>query len=101
MKRTLQLLSLMAGLLFAGSAAYAQMLKELVVNGDFEGSDLSNFAINITNGESQNLESDDIVVDDDDANNHCAKISFTEYPYKTQFVITLSEPLTEGDRMHL
>ena len=97
MKQTLQLLSLMAGLLFAGSAAYAQEWKELVGNGDFEGSDLGSFAVNIKDEGSRNLDANDIVVDDDDANNHCARLSFTAYPWHTDFVVTLAEPLSEGD----
>ena len=43
MKRTLRLLSLMAGLLLVSSGVFAQQTwKELIANGNFEGSDLSN-----------------------------------------------------------
>jgi hypothetical protein len=87
----------MTGLLFACSSAYAQDWKELVVNGDFEGSDLSSFTINIKDGDSRTLAADEIVVDDKDASNHCAKLAFTEQPYKTQFIIKFSEPLTQGN----
>lgn len=97
MKQKLQLLFIMAGLLFASSGVYSQEWKEVVVNGDFEGTDLSGFSINIKDGDSRNLEASDIVADDDDANNHIAKISFTAIPWKTQFVIQLAEPLSEGD----
>lgn len=98
MKRTLRLLSLMAGLLLASSGAYAQEWKELVVNGDFEGSDFSSFSIyNTSEQSSQNLTTNDIVVDDNDANNHCAKLAFTTTPSKNQFIIKFTEPLIEGE----
>ena len=98
MKRSLQLLSLMVGLLLASSGAFAQQeWKELVVNGDFEGSDFSSFSIKKTRTDSsQDLTADDVVVDDGDANNHCAKITFTTTPRYYQFVIKLAEPLSEG-----
>lgn len=99
MKQTFRLSLLMAGLLLASSGAYAQQWEERIVNGDFEGSDLSSFAIDIKGEGTHNLESTDIVVDDDDANNHCAKISFTANPWNTQFIIQLTEPLSEGDRI--
>ena len=99
MKQTFRLSLLMAGLLLASSGAYAQQWEERIVNGDFEGSDLSSFAIDIKGEGTHNLESTDIVVDDDDANNHCAKISFTANPWNTQFIIQLTEPLSEGDRV--
>ena len=98
MKRSLQLLSLMVGLLLASSGAFAQQeWKELVVNGDFEGSDFSSFSIqNTRTDSSQDLTADDVVVDDGDASNHCAKITFTTTPRYYQFVIKLAEPLSEG-----
>ena len=98
MKQTLRLLSLMAGLLLASSGAFAQEEKELIVNGDFEGSDFSSFSVYNTSDQStQNLTADDIVVDDNDANNHCAKLAFTTSPMKIRFIIKFSEPLSEGD----
>jgi len=96
MKRTLQLSFLVIGLLFASSWAYPQEWKELVVNGDFEGSGYSAFSINVANDGSQDLNANDIVVDDNDAINHCAKISFTVSPENTQFIVKLTEPLLEG-----
>ena len=59
-----QVLLLMTGLLFACSGAFAQQeWEELVVNGDFEGSDFSSFSIkNIQDDSSQDLTADDIVV---------------------------------------
>lgn len=90
-KQLLQLLSLMVGLLFTCSVGYAQEWKELVVNGDFEGTDFSSFFVNVTNEGSRNLDANDIVVDGDDANNHYAKVS------STQFIIKLTEPLSVGD----
>ena len=89
----------MTGLLFACSGAFAQQeWKELVVNGDFEGSGFSSFSIkNSQDGSSQDLTADDIVVDDDDANNHCAKVTLTITPRSCHFIIKLAEPLSEGD----
>ena len=89
----------MVGLLLASVGAYAQEeWKELVVNGDFEGSDFSSYSIYNDNDESsQNLTADNIVVDDNDANNHCAKLSFTVSPTNIYFIIKLSEPLSEGN----
>ena len=94
-----QVLLLMTGLLFVCSGAFAQQeWKELVVNGDFEGSDFSSFSIkNSQDGSSQDLTADDIVVDDDDANNHCAKVTLTITPRSCHFIIKLAEPLSEGD----
>ena len=46
MKRTLHYCLLLAGLLLAGNG-FAQTLEERIVNGDFEGSDYSSFAINV------------------------------------------------------
>ncbi|MBR1880832.1 MAG: leucine-rich repeat domain-containing protein [Prevotella sp.] len=97
MKRTLQLLSFITVLLFASSGASAQTWKELITNGNFEGSDLSNYSIYVENVGSRNLDASDIVVDDKDANNHCAKLSFTTSPTNTQFIIKLAEPLTAGN----
>ncbi len=96
-----QVLLLMTGLLFACSGAFAQQeWKELVVNGDFEGSDFSSFSIkNIQDDSSQDLTADDIVVDDNDANNHCAKITLTITPRYCYFIINLAEPLSEGDML--
>lgn len=94
-----QVLLLMTGLLFACSGAFAQQeWEELVVNGDFEGSDFSSFSIqDYRDGSSQDLTADDIVVDDNDANNHCAKITLTITPRYCYFIINLAEPLSEGD----
>ena len=94
-----QVLLLMTGLLFVCSGAFAQQeWKELVVNGDFEGSDFSSFSIkNSQDGSSQDLTADDIVADDNDANNHCAKITLTITPRYCYFIIKLAEPLSEGD----
>ena len=94
-----QVLLLMTGLLFACSGAFAQQeWKELVVNGDFEGSGFSSFSIqNTQDDSSRNLTADDIVVDDNDANNHCAKITLTITPRYCYFIINLAEPLSEGD----
>mgnify|MGYP002525981992 CR=1 FL=1 len=97
MKRTLHFYFLLAGLLLVSNGVFAQTWEERVVNGDFEGSDFSSFAVSVKNEGSQDLDSNDIVVDDDDANNHCAKISFTANPWNTEFVIKLTEPLAEGD----
>ena len=47
MKRTLHYCLLLAGLLLAGNGVFAQTLEERIVNGDFEGSDYSSFAINV------------------------------------------------------
>ena len=96
-----QVLLLMTGLLFACSGAFAQQeWEELVVNGDFEGSDFSSFSIkNSQDGSSQDLTADDIVVDDDDANNHCAKVTLTIAPRSCHFIINLAEPLSEGDML--
>ena len=89
----------MTGLLFACSGAFAQQeWEEFVVNGDFEGSDFSSFSIqDYRDGSSQDLTADDIVVDDNDANNHCAKITLTISPRYCYFIINLAEPLSEGD----
>lgn len=66
MKRTLRLFSLMAGLLLASSGATAKHTwKGLIANGDLEASDLSNYSINIKDGESQNLSADDIITEGD------------------------------------
>lgn len=94
-----QVLLLMTGLLFACSGAFAQQeWKELVVNGDFEGSGFSSFSIkNSQDGSSQDLTADNIVADDNDANNHCAKVTLTITPRSCHFIIKLAEPLTEGD----
>lgn len=97
MKRLLRLLSVIASLLLVSSWADAQEWKELIVNGDFEGSNLTHFNLNIVDEGARNLTTDDIVVDDNDVNNHCAKISFTSSPTNTQFIIKLAEPLSEGD----
>ena len=75
MKRTLHYCLLLAGLLLAGNGVFAQTLEERIVNGDFEGSDYSSFAINVKDEGSRDLDANDIVVDDDDANNHCARIT--------------------------
>lgn len=97
MKRTLHFCLLVAGLLLASNGAFAQTWEERIVNGDFEGSDYSSFAINVKDEGSWNLDANDIVVDDDDANNHCARITFTANPTSTEFIIRLTEPLSEGD----
>ena len=67
------------------------------MNGDFEGSDFSSFAVSVNNEGSRDIDANDIVVDDNDANNHCAKIAFTANPWVTEFIIRLTEPLLEGD----
>lgn len=88
----------MAALLLASSAAFAQEeWKELVVNGNFEGSDLSSYSIATKNEDPRALTASDIVADDNDANNHCAKLTFTTRAVNVNFVIKLSEPLAEGD----
>ena len=97
MKRTLRCCLVLAGLLLAGNEAFAQTWKELIMNSDFEGADYSSFAITIKDEGSRTLDSNDIVVDDSEANNHCAKIAFTANPWNTEFVIKLTEPLSEGD----
>ena len=96
MKRTLHYCLLLAGLLLAGNG-FAQTLEERIVNGDFEGSDYSSFAINVKDEGSRDLDANDIVVDDDDVNNHCAKITFTANPTSTEFIIRLTEPFSKGD----
>ena len=97
MKRTLHYCLLLAGLLLAGNGAFAQTWEERIVNGDFEGSDYSSFAINVKDEGSRDLDANDIVVDDDDANNHCARITFTANPTSTEFIIRLTEPFSKGD----
>ncbi len=95
MKRTLRLLSLMAGLLLVSSGVFAQQTwKELIANGNFEGSDLSNFSISIKDEVSRNLNAGDIITE---GSNHYAKLAFTVSPTKTNFIIQLSEPLKAGD----
>ena len=95
MKRTLRLLSLMAGLLLVSSGVFAQQTwKELIANGNFEGSDLSNFSISIKDEVSRNLNAGDIITE---GSNHYAKLAFTVSPTKTNFIIQLSEPLKVGD----
>ncbi len=95
MKRTLRLLSLMAGLLLVSSGVFAQQTwKELIANGNFEGSDLGNFSISIKDEGSRNLNADDIITE---GSNHYAKLAFTVSPTKTNFIIQLSEPLKAGD----
>ena len=97
MKQLLHLLSFMVVLLLASSGVYAQEWKELVVNGDLEGSDLSGFSVKLGNDDVRALESDDVVVDDNDANNHCVKIVRPKTTYRNgQFIISLSEPLSKG-----
>lgn len=96
MKCTLHYCLLLAGLLLAGNG-FAQTLEERIVNGDFEGSDYSSFAINVKDEGSRDLDANDIVVDDDDANNHCARITFTANPTSTEFIIRLTEPFSKGD----
>ena len=97
MKRTLLFNLLLAGLLLACNGAFAQTWEERIVNGDFEGTDYSSFSVYVNNEDSLVFESNDIVVDDDDASNHCARISFTANPWTTEFIIKLTEPLSEGD----
>jgi hypothetical protein len=89
----------LTGLLFASSPVFAQQeWKELVVNGDFEGSNFSSFSIlNTQENTSRDLTADDVVVDDNDANNHCAKITFAVSPRYYRFTIKLAEPLSEGN----
>lgn len=84
-------------LIFSPMLASAQTWEERIVNGDFEGSDYSSFAINVKDESSRDLDANDIVADDDDANNHCVRITFTANPWVTEFIIKLSEPLSEGD----
>lgn len=85
----------MAGLLLVSSGAFAQQTwKELIANGNFEGSDLSNFSISIKDEGSRNLNADDIITE---GSNHYAKLAFTVSPTKTNFIIQLSEPLKAGD----
>ena len=86
----------MASLLLVCSEVYAQEWKELTINGNFEGSNFSCFFLKIANEDIRNLKSSDIVVDNNDANNHCAQISFTKRT-STQLTIKLTEPLVEGD----
>ena len=97
MKRILHHFLLMVSLLLTCSGAFAQTWEERIVNGDFEGSDYSSFAINVKGEDSRDLDANDIVVDDGDANNHCARISFTANPWITEFIIKLTQPLSEGD----
>ena len=97
MKRTLRLLLFVAGFLLTNSELYAQEWRELVVNGDFEGTDYSAFSINVANEGSREVTANDIDAYGTDASNHCAKITFTVSPEKTQFVVKLTEPLSEGD----
>lgn len=100
MRQSLHNFLLMAGLLLASNgAAFAQTWEGRIVNGDFEGSDYSSFAVNVKNEGSRDLDANDIVIDDDDANNHCARITFTANPLSTEFIIKLTEPLMEGDRI--
>ena len=80
MKSTLHFCLLLAGLLLVSNEVFAQTWEERTVNGDFEGSDYSSFAINVKNEGTRDLDANDIVVDDDDANNHCVRISFTANP---------------------
>ena len=47
MKRILHHFLLMVSLLLTCSGAFAQTWEERIVNGDFEGSDYSSFAINV------------------------------------------------------
>ena len=85
----------MVCLILTCSGSYAQEWKELVVNGNFEGTDFNAFSINVKDEGSRNLDAGDIVVDDNDTNNHYAKIS-TGNLRNTQFIITFSKPLTQG-----
>ena len=98
MKRTLQHLLVMAGLLLASSEVFAQEWEERVVNGDFEGSDFSSFAIKPKNEDIRNLEANDIVVDDENANNHYVKIVPTN-KQDALFYIKIGDALSEGDRI--
>ena len=91
------LIATLAGLLLACNGVFAQTWEERIVNGDFEGSDFSSFAVSVNNEGSRDIDANDIVVDDNDANNHCAKIAFTANPWVTEFIIRLTEPLLEGD----
>ena len=99
MKQTLRLLSLMADLLLASSGAFALgTWEEVVVNGNFEGSDCSAFSIYDTKGETtQDFTANMIVTDVNDANNHCAQVEFPANPWSCQFIIKLSKPLSAGD----
>ena len=99
MKRTSRLLLLMAGILLASSGVYAQEWNELVTNGNFEGTDFSSFSIKPKNEDIRALVSDDIVVDEDDANNHCVKMDRTQLSRTATFIINLSEPLSKGSIM--
>ena len=99
MKRTSRLLLLMAGILLASSGVYAQEWNELVVNGNFEGTNFSSFSIKPKNVDIRALVSDDIVVDEDDANNHCVKMDRTQLGKTATFIINLSEPLSKGSIM--
>ena len=99
MKRALHFYLLLAGLLLASNVAFSQTWEERIVNGDFEGSDYSGFFVNVKNDGSREFDANDIVVDEADASNHCARISFTANPWNTEFIIKLTEPLSEGDRI--
>ena len=91
------LIATLAGLLLACNGVFAQTWEERIVNGDFEGSDFSSFAVSVNNEGSRDIDANDIVVDDDDANNHCARITFTANPTSTEFIIRLTEPFSKGD----
>ena len=96
MYRTLRFLSLAVFLLVSG---YTSAQGERVINSNFEGTDYSSF-LYCEKGAVKPVTADNIVVDADDANNHCVKIVSVENSTATwdsQFIISLGEPLSQGD----
>lgn len=102
MNKTLRLLSLLAVFLLASGYASAQ--EERVINGNFEGTDFGSFCysylISTYSSTISEVTPQEIVIDTDDANNHCLKIVSVDNPlaaWHTQFYIKLGQPLSSGD----
>ncbi len=104
MNKTLRLFTLLA--VFMLASGYASAQEERVINGNFEGTDFGSFCysylISTYSSTISEVTAQDIVVDTDDANNHCVKIISVDNPlesWHTQFFIKLGQPLSEGDRI--
>ena len=99
-----QVLLLITGLLFACSGAFAQQeWEERVVNGNLEGADLSSFAYMVNDdGNVLDVSAQNIVVDNNDPDNHCIKLVSKDNPnasWDTRFFIKIGEPLSVGDKI--
>ena len=100
MKKTIKLLSLIAGMTIVCGNVFGQDYEERIVNGDLEGSDLSSFAYMLNDESLYDCTSQDVVVDEKNASNHCIKIVSVDNapdPWSTKFYVRLGETLSTGD----